>query len=434
MNYEEAIAYIHSTYKFGSKLGLDNIRYLLKLMGNPQSELRFIHVAGTNGKGSTSAFINEVLMEEGYSVGLFTSPYLEVFNERIRLNGICIENSDLATSTELVSKMVDKMLAQGMAHPTEFEIVTAIAMDFYKRQKADFVILEVGMGGRLDSTNVIERPLISVITPIAMDHTDYLGDTLAKIAFEKAGIIKKKSLVVTAPQQPECLEVIQSTAEANRACLLVADPDGVTIKQGSIEGSVFNAVFQDERFDDLEIHLAGNHQVMNALLALTALKAMKDRLNMTIRRESIYNGFKETRWAGRLEVLRNNPLILIDGAHNVHGAKSLSGALHQYLDGRKVVGLIGVLSDKDYEGILDELAPCLDRAITTVPDSPRALAAEALAEELNRRGLPAKAVPEIEKALRTALEELKPDEVLVSFGSLYLIGQVRTLVQSMKWN
>lgn len=199
MNYEEAIAYIHSTYRFGSKLGLENIRYLLKLMGNPQNELRFIHVAGTNGKGSTSAFISSVLMEEGYNVGLFTSPYLEVFNERIRLGGNNIENADLATSTELVRTLVEKMLAQGMPHPTEFEIVTAVAMDFYKRQKADFVVLEVGMGGRLDSTNIIERPLISVITPIAMDHTDYLGDTLAQIAFEKAGIIKAKSLVVSAP-------------------------------------------------------------------------------------------------------------------------------------------------------------------------------------------------------------------------------------------
>lgn len=432
MNYEEAIDYIHSTYKFGSKLGLDNIRHLLKLMGNPQSELRFIHVAGTNGKGSTSAFINEVLIEEGYSVGLFTSPYLEVFNERIRLNGNCIENADLATSTELVSKMVEKMLAQGLPHPTEFEIVTAVAMDFYKRQKADFVILEVGMGGRLDSTNVIERPLISVITPIAMDHTDYLGDTIEKIAGEKAGIIKKKSLVVSAPQQPEVLEVIRKTADGLRASLLVANLDEIQIKQGTIEGTVFDAVFDDERFDDLEIHLAGNHQVMNAMLALTALKAMKDRLNMVIRRESIYKGFKETRWAGRLEVLKSNPLILIDGAHNVHGAKSLSCALNQYLPGRKVVGLIGVLSDKDFGGILDELVPCLDRAIATVPDSPRSLAAEALAEELNGRGLSAKAVPEIEKALHAALEELGPDEVLVSFGSLYLIGQVRTLVQSMK--
>ena len=432
MNYEEAIAYIHGTYRFGSKLGLDNIRFLLKLMGNPQSELRFIHVAGTNGKGSTSAFINEVLMEEGYSVGLFTSPYLEVFNERIRLNGTCIENADLATSTEYVSHKVDKMLALGMSHPTEFEIVTAVAMDFYKRQKADFVILEVGMGGRLDSTNIIERPLISVITPIAMDHTDYLGDTLDKIAFEKAGIIKKKSLVVSAEQQPEAHDVIEKTAEDLHACLMVADPTAIHVKSSSIGGSIFDVVFPDEHFENLEIELAGDHQIMNALLALTALKAMKDHLNMTIRKESIYKGFKETRWPGRLEVLGKEPLILIDGAHNVHGAKSLSNVLKAHLSGRKILGLVGVLSDKDYSGILDELAPCVDRVITTMPDNPRALSAEKLAGEFEQRHVQAKPVPHIEKALQTALEELQPQEVLLSFGSLYLIGQVRTLLQAMK--
>lgn len=432
MNYEEAIAYIHSTYRFGSKLGLDNIRFLLKLMGNPQSELRFIHVAGTNGKGSTSAFINEVLMEEGYNVGLFTSPYLEVFNERIRLNGNCIENSDLATCTEYVRTKVDKMLTLGMPHPTEFEIVTAVAIDFYKRQKADFVILEVGMGGRLDSTNIIERPLISVITPIALDHTDYLGDTLEKIAFEKAGIIKKKSVVVSAPQQIEALEVIEKVVEDKRACLLVADPELITIRDSSIHGTRFDVIFPDERFENLEIHLAGDHQVMNAHLALTALKAMKDHLNMVLHRESIYKGFKGARWAGRLEVLREEPLILIDGAHNVHGAKSLSKAIGQYLGDKKVVGLIGVLEDKDYAGILDELVPHLARAITTTPDSPRALSADRLAEELRGRNLPAIPVPLIADALKTALAELKADEVLISFGSLYLIGQVRTLVNAMK--
>lgn len=428
MNYEEAIAYIHSTYRFGSKLGLDNIRFLLKLMGNPQNELRFIHVAGTNGKGSTSAFINQVLMEEGYNVGLFTSPYLEVFNERIRMNGICIENSNLATCTEYVQGKVEKMLSLGMPHPTEFEIVTAIAIDFYKRQKADFVILEVGMGGRLDSTNIIERPLISVITPIAMDHTDYLGDTLDKIAYEKAGIIKKKSVVVSAPQKAEALEVIEKIAEDKRACLLVADPELVSVKASSIHGTRFDVNFPDERFEDLEIHLAGDHQVMNAHLALTALKSMKDHLNMVLRRESIYKGFKETRWAGRLEILQEEPLVLIDGAHNVHGAKSLSRAIGQYLAGRKIVGLIGVLEDKDYDGILDELVPLLDRAITTTPDSPRALGADKLAAVLQNKQLPARAVPSIPEALQSAMDELAADEVLISFGSLYLIGQIRTLV------
>lgn len=429
MNYEEAIAYIHSTYRFGSKLGLENIRFLLKLMGNPQNELRFIHVAGTNGKGSTCSFLNSVLIEEGYSVGLFTSPYLEVFNERIRLNGVNIENADIASCTEYVKSKVDKMLSMGMPHPTEFEVVTAMAMEFYKRQKADFVILEVGMGGRLDSTNIIERPLLSVITPIAMDHTDYLGDTLDKIAFEKAGIIKRRSLVVSAMQQQEAMDVIAKIAEDNTACLMVAEPSVITVKSSSITGSVFDVNFADECFEALEIKLAGEHQIKNAFLALTALKAMKDHLNITIRRDAIYAGFEQTRWAGRLEVICQSPMVIIDGAHNVHGAKSLSSALAKYLPGRRLKGLIGVLGDKDFAGILDEMVPFLESAITTVPDSPRALGADKLAEELAQRGLQAKAVEGIEKAVKTAMEEMSEADVLVCFGSLYLIGQVRTLLK-----
>lgn len=223
--------------------------------------------------------------------------------------------------------------------------------------------------------------------------------------------------------------MIRSTAEERSACLMVADPGRITLKDSGIWGARFDAVFEDESFENLEIRLAGRHQVMNAHLALTALKAMKDHLSLDIRRESIFQGLRNTRWAGRLEVLRQEPLILIDGAHNVHGANGLLDALNSHLSDRRLVGLVGVLADKDFGGILDVVAPALSRAIATVPDSPRALGAEALSEALESRGVPTEAVPEIPAAVRRALDSLEPGEALVCFGSLYLIGQVRGLLK-----
>lgn len=428
MNYREAIEYIHSTYKFGSKLGLDNISFLLKLMGNPQDSTRFIHVAGTNGKGSTSTFLSNILMEEGYMVGLFTSPYLEVFNERISLNRVNIENVDLGTITGFVKESVDKMLDLGMAHPTEFEIVTAIAMEFYKRKKADYVILEVGMGGRLDSTNIIKKPLVSVLTPIALDHTDFLGETIAEIAFEKAGIIKSKSLVVSAPQEVDSVRVIKEKSVEMESELIFADYSKINNIIQKRDGSFFDISVDDKLYKNLEIHLIGDHQVENASLAVTTVHHLNRKFDMGIKEESIRIGLKKSRWPGRMEMISENPMVMIDGAHNLHGAIKLKENIEKLFGDVKIHAVVGILGDKDVSSILGQLMPLCSKVIVTEPNNPRAMSARDLHSEISKIHRDVLLTDSLEDAVDTALE-LSGDGILtLFFGSLYMIGDVRTRV------
>jgi len=241
MNYKEALDYIHGTYKFGSKLGLENIKYLLDLLGNPHRKLKIIHVAGTNGKGSTCSYIHSILKEAGYTVGLYTSPYLEEFTERIRINGEDIPKDKLANITAIVKEKIDIMVKEGKNHPTEFEVVTALAFYYYAEENVDFVVLEVGLGGRLDATNVVENPLVSVITPIGLDHTEYLGDTLDKIAYEKGGIIKERGFVVCYPQEEEVMEVFKNLCKERNSKLFTPSFDKLTIHKSSVEEQIFSA-------------------------------------------------------------------------------------------------------------------------------------------------------------------------------------------------
>ena len=423
MNYSEAIAYIHSTYKFGSKLGLENIEKLLKLMGNPQDSLKFIHVAGTNGKGSTSAFIASALMSAGYSVGFFSSPFLEVFNERIRLDGKNIPDNDLAFITGYVKRKVDELLASGGTHPTEFEIVTAIAFEYYKNMNVDFVVLEVGMGGRLDSTNVIKHPLACVITPIDMDHTDYLGDTLEKIAYEKAGIIKMGTDVYFHPQKPDAHKAIVNVCEDLECRLTSFEESEISIEEVGIRGTRFK--YNELQF---EIALIGEHQTRNAVLAYRVLEGLREKRFVKISDEQIKEGFKETKWPGRLEILTENPLLIIDGAHNVHGAQSLANALGSIMSGRKIVGVVGMLSDKDIDGVLQLVLPHLDEVIVTEPNSPRKMSASDLAAIIENHGKNPIVVPSVLEAVLTARSMLQNDDCAVFFGSLYMIGDVRTML------
>jgi len=428
VNYREAIEYIHSTYKFGSKPGLDSIRYLLKLMGNPQDSTRFIHVAGTNGKGSTSTFLSNILMEEGYMVGLFTSPYLEVFNERISLNRVHIENVDLATITAFVKVNVEKMLSLGMPHPTEFEIVTAIAMEFYKRKKVDFVILEVGMGGRLDSTNIIQKPLVSVITPIALDHTDYLGETFAEIAFEKAGIIKRKTLVVSAPQEVDALEVIKAKAKEMDSEIVVADYSKVENMKQRRDGSFFDLTVADQLYKDLEIHMIGDHQVENASLAVTTVYNLNRKFDMNIKEESIRDGLKKSSWPGRMEMICENPMVMIDGAHNLHGATKLKENIQRLFGEVKINAVVGILGDKDVSAILGQLMPLCSKVIVTEPNNPRAMSARDLHNKISEMHDDVLLTDSIEDAVDTALEMAGEGILTLFFGSLYMIGDVRSRV------
>lgn len=426
MNYNEALDYIHSTYRFGSKLGLENIRKLLELMGNPQEGLKFIHVAGTNGKGSTSTFISETLIQEGYNVGLFTSPYLEEFTERIRINRNNIPKDDLAGVTETVKAKVDIMLGMGMQHPTEFEIVTAIAMLYYKLKEVDYVVLEVGLGGRLDSTNVIENTLVSVITPIALDHTEYLGDSLEKIAYEKAGIIKNESLVVAHPQENEAMDMIKKVAADRNSKLFIVPTQSIEIKKYDEYGIIFDVKVQGENYYDMEIGLLGKHQVNNATVALMAIKILSEYHGISISETSIRNGFKKTKWPGRLEVLRRKPTLLIDGAHNIHGAEALRMAVEETFKYDRLIAVIGVLGDKDVDGILNQIIPLCDEVIITKPNNPRAVSLEVLKEKIGALNKDVQMFEDISKAVDKSLEISNENDLVLYCGSLYMIGDIRT--------
>ncbi|KNF07664.1 folylpolyglutamate synthase FolC [Gottschalkia purinilytica] len=428
MNYTEALEYIHGTKKFGSKLGLENIRQLLSLMGNPQKELKFIHIAGTNGKGSTSSYITNMLGKAGYRVGLFTSPYLETFNERIRINDEYISDEDLASTTLKTKAKVEEMLSDGYNHPTEFEIVTAIAMEYYREKKVDFVVLEVGLGGRYDSTNVIDSSIASVITPIALDHTDILGDTIDKIAYEKAGIIKENGFVISYPQKPEAEEVIENVVKEKSAELIKVPVDNLNIKEINEFGSKFDFKYNNYEFKDLQIGLIGQHQAYNASTAITTVLGLKDKGIINITEDSIRQGLEITKWSGRLELLKRTPRFLIDGAHNMQGIEALKKTLKEIFNYDRLILGLGILADKDVESMIEELAPIGDVVIVTEPNIFRAMTAEELGERISKYNENCIVEKDIKSAIEKAYEIANENDLIVFSGSLYLIGDVRSIV------
>ena len=374
MNYSEALEFIHGVEKFGMVLGLDSIRSLLDRLDMPQDRLKFIHISGTNGKGSTATFISNILIEAGYNVGLYTSPFLEVFNERIRLNGQNIGDQDLADSVELVKEACQKMVEDGLAHPTEFELVTATAFDY--------VVLEVGLGGRYDATNVIDQSLVSAIASISLDHTMVLGDTVDKVAYEKAGIIKKNGQVIMYEQGPEATGVVEEVCQEEGAGLIISKNSSIDIKKSNLNNQVFDAVdYLGNKYEDLKIRMIGRHQTKNALLALNIAVYLKEAmLADRISEEAIYSGLLKSKWPGRMEILKDSPLFMIDGAHNLDGAQSLVGEIDRLLgDEWDKTLILGLLADKDVDGIVKLLVPRFDRVIVTLPNNPRAMPVEELA-------------------------------------------------------
>lgn len=425
MNYEQALNYIHGTYKFGSKLGLENIKYLLSLLGNPHENLKIIHVAGTNGKGSTSSYIHSILKEEGYRVGLYTSPYLEEFTERMRINGENIPKKRLAEITGIVKEKIEQMVDEGKNHPTEFEVVTAMAFYYYAQENVDFLVLEVGLGGRLDATNVVSNPLVSAITPIGFDHTEYLGDTLGKIAYEKGGIIKENGFVVSYPQEKEVIEVFENLCEERNSKLFVTSFDELAIEKSNIEEQVFSVNILDKFYENVKIQLVGIHQIYNACTALGVIEVLRKYRNISISDEAVLRGLYNTKWAGRFEVLRREPLIIIDGAHNLHGADALRKNIDTLLKGYKITFVVGMLQDKDVEGVLEDLIPLMNKIIATRPDNPRAMKAIELAEKLKVFGKETYFYENIEEAINMAVKVTGEGEAIVFAGSLYMIGEVR---------
>ncbi len=429
---EKALNKIHEFEKFGSILGLERMTKLLEILGNPQDELKVFHVAGTNGKGSTCKFIYSILQECGYKVGLYTSPYLEVFNERIEFDGEYISNEDLAEYTERVLVAVKKMTAAGMQSPTEFEVITAIAFLYFAEKKADFVVLEVGLGGRGDSTNVCKKPLISVITSISYDHTDRLGNTLAEIASEKAGIIKDGCPVVTSADSEEALAVLRQAA-AERGSEYIQTRDlPCRIKSETLAGSCFDLEIGEKTFENLEIGMIGEHQIRNAAAAVSALVKVAETGEAALPAQALRRGLRKAKQIGRFEIISGagkEPIYIIDGAHNPDGAKALREAVNRFCSGSKILMVTGMLADKDTDNILGEFLQIAGDFIVTEPDNPRRMPKEELGAKIEALGGNVIAAGSPAEAFEIARSMQEEYDVILTAGSLYLIGEIRGIIR-----
>ncbi|MBR2414807.1 MAG: bifunctional folylpolyglutamate synthase/dihydrofolate synthase [Clostridia bacterium] len=417
MNYEQALDFFHSFDRFGVQPGLDRVCALSAFLGNPQKDLSFIHVAGTNGKGSTSTMLSEVFRAAGYTVGLYTSPYVLCFRERMQVNGKMISEEELSSLAANVQKAVAKC-NQNNIFPTEFEVVTAAAFLHFKQKNCDIVILEVGLGGRFDATNIIEQAECSVITSISFDHVGVLGDTLEKIAGEKAGIIKNGAPVVTSGNQPESvLSVIKNEAQAKNTVLHIANGTLPVVCE-NIGGT--KVLWQGH---ELSIPFAGAHMVENACLVLKTASLCAEKWKISP--QNIVAGIAAARIPARLERLSDSPLIILDGSHNDGSTKALAEVLKKNLGGKKILALMGMMADKEVEKALSNLLPCFAHVLTVTPSNPRAMSACELAEKISKCGVSAQATDSTNSAVDTALAQLCNFDALVICGSLYLAADVR---------
>lgn len=415
MTPEEALTYIHSVCWKGSIPGLSRTRELLEKMGNPQNQLQFVHIAGTNGKGSTAAMTASILRKAGYRTGLYTSPYIFRFHERMQVDGQCISDEELAEITEFV-----KPLAESMEdHPTEFELVTCIAMEYFKRHHCDVVSLEVGMGGELDSTNVIQSPLVAVLTNIGLDHTEFLGDTLEKICETKSKIIKPGTIAVTYREKPSVEAVIDARCKEVGAKWMPADFDSIHLVSASLEGQVFDW----GPYLGIHLPLLGKHQLYNAAVVLTIVKALRER-GLTISDEAMREGIASVSWPGRFELVARNPLFIVDGGHNPQCIEALVNNVRDYLGGKRLTILTGVLADKDYGDMYQDMAQYAAEFVAVTPPNPRALPAQELKAYLERFGKPVTACDTVAEGVALAKKLAGSDGVVLAYGSLYMVGDI----------
>ena len=419
MDYEEALDYIAQTNWRGSKPGLERITQLCGLLGNPHKGMKFIHVAGTNGKGSVCAFLSSILYKAGYKVGLFTSPYIEVFNERMQINGRNIPDEELARITEYIRPYADSMEDL----PTEFELNTAIALEYFKRNSCDIVILEAGMGGELDSTNVIDSPELAIIMHIALDHTAELGNTIEEIAKTKAGIIKPGCRVVLYKQEEKAADIIRSRCEAVGAELFVSEPEELEW----IDADINRQIFRSRSFGTLAIPLIGSYQLENAAAALKAVEVLRRR-GWHISTNSVTDGLESTRWPGRFEVIRHRPLFIVDGGHNVDGISAAAESLERIFKEEKIILIFGVMADKNYDEMLDRILPHASEVLCVAPNNERALPADELARAAAEKGVHAESFGSIGEAVDAAYEKAKRVLPICAAGSLYMVGDIKKYV------
>lgn len=425
INYSEALDFIHGIARFGSKPGLTRVAELLRRIGDPQRKLKFVHVAGTNGKGSTCTMLSYILAEAGYKTGLYISPFVLDFRERIQLNNSMIPEDELVRSTETVKQKWDEMnIESGGAPPTEFEVVVAVALDYFVRSGCDIVVLEVGLGGRLDATNAIDTPLCSVITNIGIDHTEFLGDTIAQITSEKCGIIKDGGTTVAYPRlNAEALKVVTDTCKQHGNRLIL--PAAASVVSMDIDGS-------EIEYDGLKVRipLSGEHQIYNTATVIEAVKVLRLK-GFGISDENIAEGIAKTTFPSRMEKLSDKPLVLLDGAHNLLGAQVIAESL-KMLKGRVIHAVAAFMSDKDADGIFHEILPyCRDLTVYSLPDNPRAMPAEEVSRLAKKYCGEVCVAQTLEAALTEPLSRCCEDEAVLIFGSLYFASEIRPVAKKL---
>ena len=410
--------------KYGSVLGLESMRELLRRLGDPQNELKFIHISGTNGKGSVLAYLSTILSGAGYRTGRYISPTLFSYRERIQVDGEYIEKESLACHVTAIAAAAEDMQKAGLPSPTVFEIETALAFLYFKEKRCDIVTLEVGCGGLLDATNVITTTLMEVIASISMDHTDLLGDTLAKIAAQKAGIIKPDTMVVSAQQKSEAAQVIEDTCKEQHCTLQMVDESKISNVHYGAEGQTFSY----KTWENVAISLAGSYQIKNAALALEGVEALR-KLGYALSDQQVREGLLHTAWRGRFTTLRRDPTVIIDGAHNPAAALELKESLERYFPGKTLYFVMGMFKDKDYAQVIDLTAP-LARHIITVetPDNPRAMPARELAEAVGKVNPSVEWADSVAHGVEKALAMAGKEDAVIVFGSLSFLGEAADAV------
>lgn len=423
MKREEAISYLEGVNGKNIKLGLEQIQALMEKINRPDEKLQIIHIAGTNGKGSVSQFISQILQKAGYTVGCFNSPYFQNPNECVRINEEMISDNELIGYMNRLEPSI-KALREANLGPSGFEVLTALAFWYFYEKKVDFVILEVGLGGALDATNVINQSLVSVLTKIAVDHKDFLGDTLEAIALQKAGIIKANGLVVAPEQDEVVMKVINETCRHQEAELEWMSPTRIKEVVVNEEGTTFEVEGMDYK-----LQMIGSHQAYNCALALKVVEVLRERKAIAVTNEQIQQGVYKAKWPGRWERMLTCPNVFIDGAHNVDGIKSLAQTMDQ-LKKDYTIGIVGILRDKEVDEMLSIICPRFDVLIVTTPHNPRAIVAEVLAEKIKQYPCEVYIDTDIQNALEHALHLAKGqlETQIIGFGSLYMIGTLRHLL------
>lgn len=430
MNYKEAMSYIKKVGNFGSNYGLERTERLLEILGSPHKKLKVIHIAGTNGKGSTTSMISSMLIEEGFNVGMYTSPFLEEFEERIQINRENIKKTDLGNYMDYIKDAVDIVIKEGYSHPTEFEIITCLMFKYFYDKKVDYAVIEVGLGGRLDSTNVV-NPLVTVITSISLDHTNILGNTLGEIAREKGGIIKENTPLVLYPQKEEALKELEYIAKKKSANIY---------KVGYNDAKLLEIIREDDVYQKIEVkgelksyvanlRLLGEHQILNCAVAVKAVEILSKIQGFETK--DIEKGIENSKWIGRLEILNKNPLVVIDGAHNIQGITTLKENVIKYFNYENIILLIGILADKQVEDMVNIIAPMSKDIIALTPHSNRAELGAELKKEIEKVNANVESFDSYKEGFRKALEISGDNDLILVTGSLYMIGEMRGIINNI---